>query len=562
MRRFREHDVRQTTDLSGMWDFAFLGDVAAETVDVSSIAFNDVMAVPGCFDATPAYAGRRGLVAYRKTVLIADTTPHRLWLDGVHHWCRVLVDGRPVGDHVGGFTKFAVDFVPQRAGEAQIVVLVDNRFDADRCPLHLPYYDWYQYGGIARSAQLHRLGEAWIDRLQIVTKDLPSRTLGVSISYNSLAAPGKTKLLITCAGKTYRRALNLKAACGQIDFDLALPGAKLWSPQEPNLYELHVQLGQDDMRERVGIRQVKVRGPEIQINGRAVQLRGFCRHESHIQFGHGLPDAMLLADLHLLRDMGCNFVRTSHYPPDERFLDLCDEQGLCVWAESTGWQQTFQHLADEKYLAAAELNVEEMVLGGFNHPSVILWAVLNEATSNDIACRNGYARLIQRIREMDSTRPVTFASNHPYDDVCRDLIDIVAINMYPGWYDGFLDRIGPSIQKLCRHLDETGCDKPLIISEIGAAASLGFRDMNADKWSEQYQARLLEMVIDELFVRGKRACGLAIWQFCDVRTGHERISRGRCFNNKGVVDEYRRPKMAYDSVKRMFNELAAKPRRR
>ena len=84
MRRFREHDQRQTHDLSGVWDFAYLGEVAPETAVPSNITFDDFMAVPGCFDVTPAYAGRRGLAAYRTAFYLTDTTPHRLVFDSVH----------------------------------------------------------------------------------------------------------------------------------------------------------------------------------------------------------------------------------------------------------------------------------------------------------------------------------------------------------------------------------------------------------------------------------------------------------------------------------------------
>jgi beta-glucuronidase len=98
--------------------------------------------------------------------------------------------------------------------------------------------------------------------------------------------------------------------------------------------------------------------------------------------------------------------------------------------------------------------------------------------------------------------------------------------------------------------------KPIIFSEIGAGAVPGWRDMNQARWSEQYQARLLDTVIRHLFVDRERVCGLSIWQFCDGRTTEsldEILGRPRGFNNKGVVDEYRRPKVAYDVVKRRFH---------
>ncbi len=143
--------------LNETWDFAFLDEEDPNLVDVSSVRFDDTMAVPGCFDATPRYAGRRGLAAYRTRAYLPEEGRYRLVLEGVQHWCRVFVNGEKMRDHVGGFTRFPVDFKGRRAEEAEIVVLVDNRFDYDRCPLHLEYFDWYHFGGIARPVELHRL---------------------------------------------------------------------------------------------------------------------------------------------------------------------------------------------------------------------------------------------------------------------------------------------------------------------------------------------------------------------------------------------------------------------
>jgi beta-glucuronidase len=559
-RRFREHDLRHVTDLNGVWDFAFLDDCDPDTVDVATIKFADRMAVPGCFDATPAFAGQRGLAAYRARVWLQDDTPHRLILDGVHHWCRVLAGGKALRDHVGGFTRFAADIVDHQPGEVDIVVLVDNRLDYERCPLHLEYFDWYHYGGITRSAKLHRLGKLWIDALRVITEDVATRRIGVTIDYGAVGLPGQTDLVIACDGQTIlRETVKLPEASGRLERTLELPGARLWSPKEPNLHELHVRLGEDDARERIGLRQVLVRGRQLLINGKPIRLLGFCRHEAHPQFGCGLPEALLVADVQQLRDMGCNFVRGSHYPQDLRFLDLCDEAGMCVWNEAIGWQHASDHLTDPRFLDAQATHIDEMVAMSFNRPSVIMWGILNESHSHDRRCRPAYETLLGRLRQLDATRPVTYASNHPFDDVCLDLLDLVSVNCYPGWYYGQIADIPAKLDDILTHLDSTGHrDKPLIISEIGAGAIPGWRDVNQSRWSEQYQARLLDKVIHHLFMDRERVCGLSIWQFCDCRTSeavYKILGRPRGFNNKGVVDEYRRPKLAYEVVRRHFHAL-------
>ena len=559
--RFRRHDRRYVTQLNGTWDFAFLGEDDPNTVDTSSVRFDDAMAVPGCFDATPSYAGRRGLAAYRTRAYPPEEGRYRLVLDGVQHWCSVYVNGEKMRDHVGGFTRFSVDFTGRRAEEAEIVVLVDNSFDYHRCPLHLEYFDWYHFGGIARPVELHQLADPWIERLTVTTESIEPRRVVLAVDYDATAPPGRTELTIACdGGIVLDEAVDLSSTPGRIERVLELPGTQLWSPGEPNLHVIHATLGEDDARERIGIRRIETDGRRLLVNGEPVRLVGFNRHESHPQFGHAQPEALLISDVQQLQDMGCNFVRGSHYPQDIRFLDLCDEAGICVWQEAIGWQHTAEHLTDEAFVRAQLTNIEEMVAASANRPSVILWGILNESESHVPASRPAYERLLGRLRELDPTRPVTYASNHPYDDLCLDLADVVSINRYPGWYFGRLEEVPKELDKITEHLDSVGQgDKPLIISEIGAGAIPGWRDQHGARWTERYQAELLDAVVRHLFVDRDRACGLAVWLYNDFRTTEEvrrLLGRPRGFNDKGVVDEYRRPKLAYGTIRRRFLALA------
>jgi beta-glucuronidase len=191
-----------------------------------------------------------------------------------------------------------------------------------------------------------------------------------------------------------------------------------------------------------------------------------------------------------------------------------------------------------------------------------MWGMLNEGHSEDPTCRPAYETLLSRLRECDPTRPVTFASNHPFDDRCLDLVDIVSINTYPGWYIGTVADIPAHLDKIFEHLDAHGHSrKPMIISEIGAGAIPGWRDWNEAHWTEQYQAKLLDAVIRHLFIDRQRVCGLSIWLYNDFRSSElvsRLLGRPRSYNDKGVVDEYRRPKIAYEIVKNHFETLAGR----
>jgi beta-glucuronidase len=501
--------------------------------------------------------------AYRTRALVADATPHRVIFDGVHHSARVYVEGRQLCDHLGGFTQFSADFTPEGPGEVEIVVLVDNRIDYDRCPLHLDYFDWYHFGGLSRGAELHRLGELNINSVRVTTESIDPPAIRVEVEYQATSKPLSPELTMSVDGEEkVCETVTLENRFGKIGRTIELPGAALWSPDEPNLHLVHVQLGDDDMRERVGVRTVEVKGRDVCINGKPQRLLGFNRHEAHPQFGCGLAAQLIVSDVQQLKEMNCNFVRGSHYPQDVRFLDLCDEVGLCVWNEGIGWQHTGEQLTDPKFVNAQRTNLAEMIAVGQNHPSVIMWGLINESHSNDPDARKGYEELIGHIRECDPTRPVTYACNRWEHDICMDLADIVSINIYPGWYGSDIEGVTAFIDKVVNHFKEKGFDeKPMMIAEIGAGALYGWRDDHETRWTEQYQSKLLTVVIEHMFETSDRFFGLTIWQFGDCRTSHQvgkAIGRPRAFNNKGVVDEYRRPKQAFTTVKNLYGRLLGK----
>ena len=565
LRRFREHDMRSVIDLRGTWDFAFLGDVEPDEVDIRKVSFDDLMAVPGCFDASPRYAGSRGLAAYRTYIHLPERERIRLVLDAVHHWCRIFVNGEALRDHIGGFTRFAVDVANVSAGQMEFAVLVDNRFDYARCPLHLDYFDWYHYGGISRGVEVHLLGSVWIDALEVATDDYESRQLSLKVCYGTSAEAKGVPFIVEFDGEiALERTVDLREDGGELEASLECPGAALWSPEEPDLHYLYVRLGEDDMRERIGIREFRTEGQQLLLNGDPVQLVGVNRHESHVQVGHGQPDALLVGDAQLVRDLGCNFVRGSHYPQDVRWLDLCDELGFLVWSEVLGWQHTAEHLNDDHFMQAQLTNLEEMVTAARNHASVVIYGILNESRSDDSECRAGYATLLGRLRELDPTRALSYTSTRPAKDLCFDLVDIVAVDVYPGWYHDRPQDIPEVLDEVAETVDSRGfADKPLMIAEIGAGAIWGWRDWQASHWSEQYQVEILETAVKHLLFDRPRWCGMGIWQLCDVRssaaTGRALV-RPRSFNNKGLVDEYRRPKMAYYSVRDLFRRAREKRR--
>ncbi len=203
-----------------------------------------------------------------------------------------------------------------------------------------------------------------------------------------------------------------------------------------------------------------------------------------------------------------------------------------------------------------------MVRNGYNHPSIIIWAFLNEADSSAEEALPLYRRLAGAIREEDPSRLVSYASCHGTRDVCFEVADIISLNAYPGWIGNVdwhtpsIDQIAPFLEILTRFFsgDSPFADRPLLFSEIGACALYGCHDLARSQWTEEYQ---LDYMVEAVraTLEDPRTCGVALWQLFDTRSygpqGRVR-TKPRGINNAGVLDEYRRPKLAAAAVANAF----------
>ncbi len=260
-----------------------------------------------------------------------------------------------------------------------------------------------------------------------------------------------------------------------------------------------------------------------------------------------------MRDIALILDTGANAIRTSHYPNDELFLDICDELGILVWEEAHARGLNEEKMRNPNFIPQSIKCIDEMLFNHYNHPSVFCWGILNECVSNSEFGRECYSTLFEKIEKWDSSRPLTFASNKFYSDICLDLVDIVSMNIYPLWYESHGKSVLESLDAVKKYIRSTGNDnKPFIISEIGAGGIYGYRSDTEAKWTEERQAKILDEQLN-VILADDDISGVFIWQFCDVRVDEGWfMSRPRCENNKGIVDEYRRKKLAFEVVKRHF----------
>ena len=553
---------RGVRSLDGIWEFAFLGEDAPklEEIESAGIVFDELMAVPGCFDAAPKYAGVRGVGVYRSFFPAPANAKLRLRLGALGLRGRILRDGEEIALNELPYSQQCYEFnAGNRDGMHELVILVDNRLDPADTPLFHHFYDFYGYGGIYRSIELETLPEGvHFERVRVETPDLSGRVV-VSGKLSGGPAP-------LSAGFDGDEPESVEA---QFDgetftFEARLDSPALWSPESPNLHTVTLRAGNDAIVEQFGIRTIECRGGKLLLNGKPIRLKGYNRHDAHPQFGPAMNDELWIEDLQILRDLGCNFIRGCHYPQSQRFLDLCDRLGFLVWEESLGWGDDVNVQADPKVRRLQLEQTVNMVETSINHPSVILWGFLNESGDDKEVGASLLRELAAAVRSIDRSRPVTNATMHIRESIALDAFDVISFNLYPGWYEHDnasdprpLDRIPAALDRVLARLDtEELCGKPVILSEIGAGAIYGWRDRVRGIWSEEYQADYLDTVC-RYFKSHARLNGLALWQFADGRTyaAANVLGRPRAFNNKGTLDEYRRPKLAYDIVKHHFKCL-------
>lgn len=487
-------------------------------------------------------------------------------------WCRVWIDGAMAAEHACGYAPFAVDVPVSHTTETrELVVLADNRYDFARVPMHEEYFDFYQYGGILRDVTLHLLpegGGTFIDHVQtLVGEGYAEGRLQVKVHLAGKKLPANVSLVTQIDDETAQTADNVKVdADGSATVQLQTRSPRIWSPDTPHLHRLAVRLADADgngsgdaLTTRFGLRRIEARGGKLWLNGQPLQLRGYNRHEWHPNAGPTTPTLQMVADIQLMKDLGCNFVRGSHYPQDQRFLDLCDELGLLVWEENLGWGQREKTFKSEKWRADHARALRAMVRASCNHPCVIIWGFLNEAASNAGYVRPVFSDTVAALRSLDPSRLVSYASMFGKDDKNFDLVDLISLNIYPGWYgcEGVehpLETIAPVMRSYFESIDACGfADKPVMISEIGAEGLYGWHDSHNDFFTEEYQADYIRHACEEA-LSNPRSSGIALWHFSDVRTygGGWSLKRPRAFNNKGTLDEYRRPKVAYRTVKEIY----------
>ncbi len=502
------------------------------------------------------------------------------------HRASVYVNGILITEHEGGFLPFSakVTTVVRYDSYNKVVVKVNNELNCTNLPcgetitlpngkkMSKPYFDFFNYAGLQRSVYLLALpGESIVD----FDLDYAIHGKNAEVSYQ-IRTNGEHAVQLAL--------FDAKGHCvAQKDGKegvLYVENARLWQVRNAYLYRLRIRImdGEeliDEYEQEIGIRTVKVEGTDILINGEPVYLKGFGKHEDSDIVGRGFSIGIMKRDFELMKWIGANSFRTSHYPYSEEIYQMADREGFLVIDEvpavgmfqslmnfmeaSTGKQTAFFKKETTPVLLKAHLRaIEEMIARDKNHPSVVAWSLLNEPETTNEAAVPYFKEVFDLANKLDmQKRPRTFAlimNSLPDTCKCYQFSDIIALNRYYGWYmkGGYEISVAEELfRKEMNEWKEKKLNKPFIFTEYGADTLASEHKLPSVMWSQEYQDEYLKMtheVFDSYdFIKGEQ-----IWNFADFQTteGIMRVNG----NKKGVFTRQRQPKdIAYKLKERWEN---------
>lgn len=579
------NESRLMVELNGIWNFATAGAESYPQQWMTEPMDEPMpMAVPASYNDQRDDVDLRshyGWAVYQRSFCAPFAGADRrvvLRFGAVTHGAVVSLNGKLLGSHKGGFLPFEFDVTDVLLpGENLLCVAVDNRvnsttlpvgnentisfFGSDnpgipaielaksRCkPQNRPNFDFFNYAGITRPVKLYITPRDYISDVTLVTE------LDGMVHYRvETVGEGEVALqFLDESGKTVARS---KGPSGTV----TIPDVQLWQPGKGYLYRAKVTFGQDTYVQKFGVRTVQVEGTRFLINGRPFYFKGFGKHEDSFFRGRGMDECLNVKDVSLIRWLGANSFRTSHYPYAEEMYDLCDREGIVIIDEvpAVGVGYT-QYTDPQKAIHAHHRDViRDMIARDKNHPSVVMWSVANEPDT-EWKYQEGhdyFMPLYELAHRCDpQNRPVTLVcgqNNYEWDITTRKM-DVVCINRYYGWYNlcGDLDAACDGLNTELDFWEKVG--KPVMLTEYGADTYPGIHCTRGEMFSEEYQMEYYARLNAEL---DKRSffIGEHVWNFADFATiqGPMRVDG----NKKGILTRDRRPKLAAHFLRRRWHEI-------
>ncbi|MDQ0256706.1 beta-glucuronidase [Evansella vedderi] len=586
-------DTRGVIDLNGIWNFKLdEGKGLEEKWYSSKLTETMNMAVPSSYNDIAVVGEIRnhvGWIWYEREFSVPTYLKEErvvLRFGSATHTAKVFVNGDLVVEHKGGFTPFEAEINSYLTeGKNRLTVAVNNVVDDSTLPVgdyqekevdelgkvvrNTPNFDFFNYAGIHRPVKIYTTPKTYVKDVTIVT-DFEDTIGQVNYKVDTVGDSVTIKASVV-------DEMDTVIAVGEGDRGtITIPEVKLWEPLNAYLYTLKVELLKDGKTVDIyelpfGVRTVEVKDGKFLINNKPFYFKGFGKHEDTPIHGRGISEAANIMDFNLMKWIGANSFRTAHYPYSEEIMRLADREGLVVIDETPAvgvhlnfiatllgsaekrdtWKEirTFEHHQDV---------IRELIERDKNHPSVVMWSVANEPASEEEGAYEYFKPLVELTKELDpQKRPVTIVTHlmsTPETDKIAELLDVLALNRYYGWYveGGDFDVAKVKLRQEFEGWNKRCPGKPIIMTEYGADTVAGMHDVDPVMFTEEYQVEYLR-VNHEVFDEFDNFVGEQVWNFADFATS-QGILRVQG-NKKGIFTRERKPKYAAHELRKRWKEI-------
>ncbi len=509
--------------------------------------------VPGDWNSQlPELNYYEGKIWYRKTFPFTPKNNKRyfLYFGAANYKTEVYFNGEKLGEHLGGFTPFNFEITKLLKNDNSVVVSVDNTRKVEQVPTLVS--DWKNFGGITRDVLIIEEDELFIEDYSLQLKKGSNTFLDFKVWLNDSTA--NTKLIIQIPELKLNEVIDIKNGEAQQEFKVKIP--VLWTPETPKLYNVSLYIDENNkLTDQIGFRTIEVKGKDILLNGKSIFLRGISLHEEN-PFTNGRAHSKEEARMMLTwaKELGCNYVRLSHYPHNEYIVRLADEMGLLLWEEiPVYWQIDWDN---EQTFVLAKSMLSDVIKRDKNRASLIIWSVANETDISD--SRNKFLKaLIDYTREKDNTRLISAAlltETHTEGDVVKKVVDdpfgnyadVVSVNQYMGWYGK------PTPERLQNLVLDIKFDKPFLFSEFGAGALGGFHADSLTRWSEEYQEWYYTETL-KMCNRIDQLRGISPWILIDFQSPRRLLANYQDgYNRKGLISSEGKKKKAFFVLQKYY----------
>lgn len=468
-----------------------------------------------------------------------------LRIGAANYMCRIFLNKKYIGMHRGGSTPCYLDVTDYLESENRMVIQVDSTRRSGQVPTLAT--DWFNYGGVYRDIALIRVPKTYIKDFKIALE--PDSDLKKIRAYVKLSEKMAETATLEIGELGISKEILIRDGVGEI---LMNASPELWSPDNPKLYDVRLSCADDCIYDRVGFREICVKGMDILLNGKPLFLHGISCHEESVTNGKALTDEERLENIQIAKELGCNFMRLAHYPHNERMAQLADELGLLLWEEiPVYWNIDFD---SEDTYRDAENQLKELIHRDYNRASVIIWSVGNENEDTDARLKF-MGKLAECAHDLDHTRAVSAAclvnfKKNAIEDRLEQCLDIIGLNEYCGWYVADLKTI-PEL------FANSKPEKPVIITEFGADAYAGLHGTVTDKGTEECQRFIYEKQI-EVIRKISYIKGMTPWILYDFRCPQRTSVNQRYYNTKGLLStDKKHRKQAFEVLQKFYKELAS-----